>query len=383
MGLTARDAGNDDVVTFVRTRDYKLVRELGSGACGTTVLLHDSDIDAHFVCKKYTPHSEGVRAELFAHFVKEVRLLHNVYHENLVRVYNHYLYPTRLTGYILMEYIEGLEIDDFVARNPDKVSDLFLQALQGFAYLERQGILHRDVRPGNLMVRSDGVLKIIDLGFGKHVETAGDFAKSISLNWWCEPPIDFDGNVYNFSTEVYFVGKLFDGLIRDHNIEGFAFPRILADMCKRDPSRRPTGFLEIATQIRSDQFPQLDFTDAELAAYRAFAEAVSKHITKLHEGAKFVDDPGKIIKDLGTVYRGMLLEQNVPDAATVTRCFVSGIYYYVKQGMPVAVVRDFLHLLRAASPEKARVIIANLNTRLAAIPRYSPTPPGSEDDVPF
>ena len=74
-------------------------------------------------------------------------------------------------------------------------------------------MLHRDIRAGNLLVDNDGQLKIIDLGFGKQVNTSLDFDKSITLNWWCATPDEFRFKRYDFGTEVYFVGKLFEQLI--------------------------------------------------------------------------------------------------------------------------------------------------------------------------
>ena len=65
-----------------------------------------------------------------------------------------------------------------------------------------------------------------------------------------------------------------------------------------------------------------------------------------------------------------MLEETVPDAAVVTRCFVNGAYYYRKGGFPVHIVRDFLHLLKSSSVEKKRIILSNLHTRLDAIMRY-------------
>src|SRR5689334_21808008 len=53
----------NELIPFLRRRDYRLVRELGHGACGKTVLLHDAQIDDHFVCKKYAPYTEGRRIE--------------------------------------------------------------------------------------------------------------------------------------------------------------------------------------------------------------------------------------------------------------------------------------------------------------------------------
>src|SRR5476649_182510 len=64
--MSKANTTEDKIVQFLRKRDYVLVKELGQGACGKTVLLHDVQIDEHFVCKKYFPYSESHRQELFA-----------------------------------------------------------------------------------------------------------------------------------------------------------------------------------------------------------------------------------------------------------------------------------------------------------------------------
>lgn len=126
----------DQTITFLRKRDYVMVRELGAGACGRTVLLHDDQIDEHFVCKKYCPFAESLRTEYFANFTREIKLLHQVYHPNVVRVFNYYLYPSQFTGYLLMEFVDGNEVDDFISAHPEKINDVFLQAVDGFTHLE-------------------------------------------------------------------------------------------------------------------------------------------------------------------------------------------------------------------------------------------------------
>jgi len=77
--------------------------------------------------------------------------------------------------------------------------------------------LHRDIRPANILVDNSGTVKIIDLGFGKQIRATKDFDKSLSLNWWCAVPKEFGLGLYDFSTEVYFVGKLFEDLITHHS----------------------------------------------------------------------------------------------------------------------------------------------------------------------
>jgi predicted Ser/Thr protein kinase len=369
-----------DIVQFLRKRDYTLVRELGQGACGKTVLLHDPQIGERFVCKKYVPFSESHRQELFAGFIREIKILHKIHHENVVRVFNYYLYPDQFTGYILMEFIDGSEVDDYLARHPEQANEVFIQTICGFAYLQRSGILHRDIRPGNVMVREDGTVKIIDLGFGKEVLNSGDFEKSISLNWWCQPPIEFDESRYDFCSEVYFVGMLFEGILRDAGIGHFQYTEILSRMCQRNPSARIQTFAEIEKEIGTNQFYEIDFPESELDSYREFADAMCRQVTKIENGAKYTQDMAEIQSHIEEAYRSFMLEQLVPDAALVTRCFFTGTYYYRKAGLPVEAVRGFIRLMKSIPEDKKRIVLANLHTRFDVLPRYSRQ---EEDDFPF
>lgn len=358
-----------------------MVRPLGQGACGETVLLRDDLIDSLFVCKKYSPVSESLRQELFLNFLREIKLLHEVHHRNVVRVFNYYVYPDRQTGYILMEYVQGADIEEHLGANPETVNDLFLQAIDGFAYLESCQILHRDIRPQNILVRNDGVLKIIDLGFGKRAVVSADFDKSISLNWWCEPPTDFAEGLYDHSTEVYFVGKLFQRLIADVGIEEFKHSALLERMCQRESRDRMPSFLEAKNEVALRRSEDIEFEEHERDAYRQFAQAVTRHITKIESGAKYVADLDRIRTQLEVVYRNCLLEEEMPDCAPLLRALLSGEYHYRKAGFQTWMLNDFLRFLRSAPSEKQRIALANLHTRLDAIVRYAKTP--FEDDIPF
>lgn len=372
----------DSPVHFLRKKDYLFVRVLGQGACGQTVLLRDDVIGSEFVCKKYVPFSESHRQELFKNFLREIKLLHEIYHPNVVRVFNYYVYPDSWTGYILMEFVDGAGIDDYVRVRPETVNDLFVQAIDGFAYLEAASILHRDIRPQNIMVHEDGTLKVIDLGFGKRANTSADYDKSISLNWWCEPPQDFESGTYSHSTEVYFVGKLFQALVLELQLEHFKHAPLLGRMCERDPSRRIASFSEVRTAIQLKRSAELDFTWEEKQAYQQFAKAMSAQVTKIEVSAKYADDPDHIRTQLEAVYRACMLEPSVPDCAAVLRVFIKGGYYYRKAGFPTDVLKGFLDLLRSAAPEKRRVALANLHSRLDAATRYEVNTP-FDDDIPF
>lgn len=112
-----------------------------------------------------------------------------------------------------MEHINGVDIENYLSDHEEKIDDVFTQTIDGFCYLEEINILHRDIRPYNILVDKSGLVKIIDFGFGKTIEYDNDYDKSISLNLWCDPPNEFADKIYNFQTEIYFVGKLFDKII--------------------------------------------------------------------------------------------------------------------------------------------------------------------------
>ncbi len=379
----ASNAGSsNDVVRFLRKREYTLVRELGQGACGKTVLLHDPQIDEDIVCKKYSPYSELHRQELFSGFVREIKLLHKVHHQNVVRVFNYYLYPDDMAGYILMEFIDGTQLDDYLKLHPEQTNEVFMQTIRGFSYLQEMGILHRDIRPGNVMVSQLGIVKIIDLGFGKEVKTSQDFDKSISLNWWCPPPNEFRDSRYDFRTEVYFVGRLFEKIVQDHEVGSFQYAGVLNRMCQIDPAARIQSFADAEKEVRSNLFFEIAFSGQEREYYQVFADALCSQISRIEFKAQYAKDIEFIQKQLEDVYRGLMLERTVPDAAVVLRCLVTGTYYYIKGGLAVEAVKNFLRLLKTSTEEQKRIVMANLHTRLDSVKRYSANPV-IDDDVPF
>lgn len=343
-------------------------------------MLRNDVIGSDFVCKKYLPFSESHRQELFKGFLREIKLLHEVYHVNVVRVFNYYVYPEQFTGYILMEYVAGSDIEEHLRSAPEDVNSLFLQAVEGFAYLERQSILHRDIRPMNIMVGSDGTLKIIDLGFGKQIESPSDFDKSISLNWWCETPADFSLGVYDHSTEVYFVGKLFEKLVLELSLEDFKYKSLLARMCSKNAEERVPSFADVHSEMDRYDASDVTFYGQERSAYTAFANAVTKHLAKIGVATKYRDDIPMIRSQLEMVYRNCMLEDALPDSSSVLGIFLRGQYSYRKAGFPVSALKAFMGLLRSSTLAKQRIILANLNSRLDAVVRYESK---DDDDIPF
>lgn len=376
----------EKIVHFLRNKDYVFERELGRGACGKTVLLRDEVLNQYFVCKKYSPLEGLDRQSLFQNFLREIKLLHDLNHVNVVRVFNYYLYPEQLVGYIVMEQIAGSDLPGYIKDHPEQINEVFEQTIDGFCHLEQKQILHRDIRDSNLMVSRDGVVKIIDLGFGKRIETSDDFDKSISLNWWCELPEEFASGTYDFQTELYFVGKLFEQVIARNDIDHFKYRDVLGRMCQRNPRDRIASFAEVQSSISQDLFLEIDFSDAERSAYREFADNVTQRLLQIEHG-KFQQDVERLKTGLEAAYRNVMLEEYVPDAAAVFSVLLSGAYKYKRLGFPVDALRGFVRLLKVVSIEKQRILLSNLHNRLNAVAPYIPKPKTGfedmDDDIPF
>lgn len=370
------------IIEFLRKKDFQFKGNLGSGACGKTVLLYDDIIKEQFVCKKYEPFHHQYKKTFFENFKHEIKLLYLINHKNIVRVFNYYIYPEYYTGYILMEFINGEDIESYIIKHPENINEIFLQTVSGFHYLQKRSILHRDIRPLNIMVTDENIVKIIDFGFGKQILEKEGFNKSISLNWWCETPAEFEIGKYDFTTEVYFIGKLFEKIIKEQEIEDFKYKNILNQMCKFSYDERIKSFSDVNKCILSDKFIEIEFSDQEKEEYRSFSRALYNAISEIEHGTKYYEDIEKILQKLEELYKRVMLEEIVPDNSLVISSFVNGGYTYSpREIILVEHIKSFIELLRASSKEKCNIILSNIHTKLDVISRFNQTEP--DEDIPF
>jgi len=371
---------SNNLIEFLRKKDYTFIDELGQGACGKTVLLNDDIINQKFVCKKYSPQIDEMKVDLFNRFIDEIKILHLLYHQNVVRIFNYYIYPDAYAGFILMEYVAGEDIEQYLTKHPENINEIFFQAISGFKYLEDNKILHRDIRIPNLLVRSDGNLKIIDFGFGKKKLYSLDNDNSISLNWWCELPSEFNDKIYDFKTEVYFVGKLFEKIIVENNIEYFQYNHILHKMCAKTPDKRLGTFGAIEREISNNRFLEIEFNDDEIFNYRNFSSFLHQIIVKTESSVKYYNDNEKVQKNINDLYHSVMLEEFLPDNSKLIDCFINGAYTFrPNKYLEVSLIKSFLLLLRASPQAKKNIIFNNLYSKLDSIPRFS----GKDEEQPF
>jgi eukaryotic-like serine/threonine-protein kinase len=144
---------------------YELVRPLGHGAMATVDLAHDVDLDRPVALKRLAENLARDE-ELQRRFLREARLAARLSHPNVVRVFDVGEDDGRL--FIAMEYVAGETLAELVGRRgrlpAAEAATLGMQICAGLAAAHAAGLVHRDVKPQNLLLGTDGVLKLGDFG---------------------------------------------------------------------------------------------------------------------------------------------------------------------------------------------------------------------------
>jgi serine/threonine-protein kinase len=146
---------------------YRIERALGHGGMAVVYLAHDEELHRRVAIKVLAPHlvgDDGFRAR----FLQESKLASRLAHPNVVRVYD--AGETEGSPYIVMEYVPGHTIAERGRRLHTEAVPLALQACAGLQHAHDAGLVHRDVKPANLLVREDDVLKIADFGIARAAE---------------------------------------------------------------------------------------------------------------------------------------------------------------------------------------------------------------------
>jgi serine/threonine-protein kinase len=147
---------------------YRIERELGRGGMASVYFAHDEELGRDVAVKYLADHLSGDDA-FRARFVREARLAGGLAHPNIVRVYDVGEHDGR--PFIVMEYVPGTSLDRVGRLPAARAVGVGVQACAGLQHAHDAGLVHRDVKPANLLLRDDGVLKIADFGIARATES--------------------------------------------------------------------------------------------------------------------------------------------------------------------------------------------------------------------
>jgi serine/threonine protein kinase len=155
---------------------YEAEREIGRGGMGEVYLARDKRLGRP-VALKLLPASFTADPTRVARFKREAHAISHLNHPNIVTVYE--VGEAEGLRFIVTEYVEGETLRALLARGPlppGRALDLAVQVASALDAAHAAGVVHRDVKPENIMVRPDGYVKVLDFGLAKLTEAAGDEA---------------------------------------------------------------------------------------------------------------------------------------------------------------------------------------------------------------
>jgi serine/threonine-protein kinase len=152
---------------------YEIVSTLGKGGMGVVYKGQDPMI-GRLVAIKMMTGGFADNPDLLKRFYREAQSTGMLQHPNIVIVYD--LGDQEGNPYLVMEFLEGEGLDKIISQRRDvplvQKLHYIIQALHGLNYAHQRGIVHRDIKPGNIMVLSDGNVKIVDFGIARIGDTS-------------------------------------------------------------------------------------------------------------------------------------------------------------------------------------------------------------------
>jgi eukaryotic-like serine/threonine-protein kinase len=159
---------------IVKIGRYEIVEEIGRGAMGVVYRAHDPNLDIDLALKVLRKDRTG-NEPFVRRFMAEARALGRLDHPEIVRVFN--VERDGEDVYIAMELIAGVPISSRMKEQPCStpatIADFALHMAQALDYAHKKGIIHRDVKPSNILYTASGFLKITDFGIARIEDPAG------------------------------------------------------------------------------------------------------------------------------------------------------------------------------------------------------------------
>ncbi len=149
---------------------YKILEKLGEGGMGEVFKAQDTKLD-RFVALKFLPSKLTATEAEKARFIQEAKTASSMNHPNVCTIYSIEEYENKDGDkqlFIAMEFVDGKTLTDKKDTLSDKQKlEIGIQIAEGLAAAHEKGIVHRDIKPDNIMIRKDGIVQIMDFGLAK------------------------------------------------------------------------------------------------------------------------------------------------------------------------------------------------------------------------
>ena len=166
-----RHEGRADPLVGMTINGFKIQGRIGSGGFGVVYRAFDTNLERTVAVKMLPPRIAKSSAGLLERFRREALSAAKLSHPNIVTI--HQICPYKDTYYIVMELVDGGALHEFLAVqkrfDPKEATRIIRAAAEGLGHAHRRGIIHRDIKPGNIMMTNDGQVKVSDFGLARDV----------------------------------------------------------------------------------------------------------------------------------------------------------------------------------------------------------------------
>jgi serine/threonine protein kinase/Flp pilus assembly protein TadD len=246
---------------------YQVIEELGKGGMGTVYKVFDSEIKEKIALKLLKPEVASDE-ETIERFRNEMKLARKIAHRYVCRMYD--LGKAEGTYFITMEYVPGEDLKSFIRRSGQltvgKAVYVARQVLEGLAEAHRLGVVHRDLKPQNIMIDREGNARIMDFGIARTLAAKGITGAGVMIGTpeYMSPEqaevkdVDQRSDIYSFGVILYemlvgrvpFEGETLLGIAMKHKSQPPQNPREINPQIPDDLNRLILRCLEKSKEKR-------------------------------------------------------------------------------------------------------------------------------------
>ena len=212
MNLISEESSLKPGATFAGR--YVIERLIGLGGMGEVYLALDSLLENERIALKIIHADLSTEDKNIKRFQREIQLTRKIAHQNIARTYDAGIAEKRF--YFSMEYLEGTVLSDLLATEPlhaTEVCKIVQQVCAGLAAIHKAGVIHRDLKPGNLIRTQDGQVKIMDFGIARPGNSSLTKTTEVLGSAPYMAPELWTGNELGAASDFYALGVLFYELL--------------------------------------------------------------------------------------------------------------------------------------------------------------------------
>ena len=318
---------------------YTIVEKIGAGAMGEVFRAHDAVLGRDVAIKVVLGRlSDDEKAR--KRFQDEARAAAQLNHPNIITVYD--FGEERGMAYMAMELLEGHDLRQLLssgkAMQLDEKLAMMEQILDGLAFAHSKGVMHRDLKPGNVHVLPSGQIKIMDFGLARRVQDAAASGVVMGTPYYMAPE-QAHGDRANARSDIFSLGAMFYELLSGRRpFTGASVPAVLFAVVHRDPEplgklmpELPTGIVAMVMRALSKK-PEARHAHATEMLHALRVAWLGGEVAEA-EAAFAADDPTPA-KDLGPAL------SELEETSAELRAALEEIEMYLADRVPPLMVAD-------------------------------------------